>query len=137
MTQGGGGRRRSQSQADEEAAEYLEQVLGDEGAGGTDPHDPVIVEALAILAARIAEVASYNEVGNALDKGFGNLVAQLGPLRDMGPKKLPELDPLVLIGIGQMQDVLARPNWDNVRAMPASDIRAVLDIGQPRDLIID
>jgi hypothetical protein len=98
--------------------------------GGEYPHEhPVLNEALALLATRLAELASYDLLGDVMTHGFKTLSAQLEPLRQLVPPSVPELDRDVYLAMVQVQASLDRPSWLNTGTLQVLDRFAALPIG--------
>jgi hypothetical protein len=133
MTEGSSRRRRAPSQTSQAAAQdEAARSVGHEGHGGDYPHEhPVLVEALAMLATRLAEVASYNAVGEALQYGFQTLAEELAPLRQLVPPSVPKLDARVAETMLQVQVAMIRPKWDGVTTLTQLDTEGTRPIGDP------
>jgi hypothetical protein len=103
------------------------------GMASQYPHEHRdLAAAMATLAESLAEVASFNMVGDALYKGFETLAAQLDPLRQLVPPGIPNLRPEVSEAIVRVQAALKSPDWASGGAMPVTDDQVVGYIGQPR-----
>lgn len=68
---------------------------------------------LSQLTQMVSQLCGMNAVENVLTHGFEAISAQLAPLRDLAPQRIP-LDPIGNAHLRHIRESLASPDWNGV-----------------------